>query len=105
MSFGLLYRRKFFTDVVGDNGPVVIGLKEIADHRVGGLSVIHQIITMRRVPDKEVFLDLPGSHLGPGTRAGAFLGPGEETILEAALGGAYTIDDLIEVARPHLKGH
>jgi hypothetical protein len=33
------------------------------------------------------------------------VGPGEETILEAALGGAYTIDDLIEVSRPHLKGH
>jgi hypothetical protein len=27
------------------------------------------------------------------------VGPGEETILEAALGGAYTIDDLIEVSR------
>jgi hypothetical protein len=26
------------------------------------------------------------------------VGPGEETILGAALGGAYTIDDLIEVA-------
>jgi hypothetical protein len=33
------------------------------------------------------------------------VGPGEETILEAALGGSYTIDDLIEVARPHLKSH
>jgi len=33
------------------------------------------------------------------------VGPGEETILGAALGGSYTIDDLIEVARPHLKGH
>ena len=31
------------------------------------------------------------------------VGPGEETILGAALGGAYTIDDLIEVARAHLK--
>ena len=33
------------------------------------------------------------------------VGPGEETILGAALGGSYTIDDLIEVARPRLKGH
>lgn len=31
------------------------------------------------------------------------VGPGEETILSSALGGRHTIDDLIKIARKHLR--